>query len=248
MHGLHNSFSESWHLFILELAPVETENSLECSQQACPLHIPKHTELIQTQFAAILALEVGSSAHWPRIPPQNTNPSSSAPSPPPTNTSVPSAAFLLLLLHSPALTQKYRSWQNRQDKLRIQQKQLQPSINHSWWGDSEQQLLSGNSHCVAQVSTFPVGQGRYSLCHTLPGGTFAALEFPRAVSQEHTLQVLPLKWTHLYCRSCIVIKFLVMHKNIFPCIPLGWTQSATRVTLRLPKICLAPLQQYKPDV
>lgn len=42
MHGLHNSFSESWHLFILELAPVETENSLECSQQACPLHIPKH--------------------------------------------------------------------------------------------------------------------------------------------------------------------------------------------------------------
>lgn len=43
MHRLHNSFSQSWYLFTLEFAPVETENSsLECSQDT-HVHTQGHT-------------------------------------------------------------------------------------------------------------------------------------------------------------------------------------------------------------
>lgn len=98
MHRLHNSFSQSRYLFTLELAPVKMENSLECSHHTCAhtwaCMSPATQSWLLTEFAATLVLEVGSNAHWPRVPSQNTNPSSSAPSPTSTNKlSVPTAAL-----------------------------------------------------------------------------------------------------------------------------------------------------------
>lgn len=131
MHRFHNSFSQSWHLFILELAPVETENSLECSQHTCAhtwACMSPPTGLTPRQFAAALEVEVGSSAHWPRVPPQNTSPRSSPPSHkrafspncclPPAPTALPSPEPEMQILAEQA------------GQAEDQQKQLLPSINH----------------------------------------------------------------------------------------------------------------------
>lgn len=66
IHRLHNSFSQSWDLFTLELAPVETENSSLERSQDTHVHTHRHSWMfsLKTNYldpASLFLLQEGET-------------------------------------------------------------------------------------------------------------------------------------------------------------------------------------------
>lgn len=197
MHRLHNSFSQGWYLLIWELAPVEIENSVECSQHVCThmgLHVAS-TGLIQTQLAAALLLEVltGPVSHpkhqaqfftsFPSSHKQAFSPNHCLP---PAPTALPSPEPEMQILAEQARqAEDSAEAASAINKSFLKRWQF---VHSCHWTAAAQQSLP-----VQSPTVWPRGSPLQWDNQDSPSITPTALKSPNALAQEHTLSVLPLK-------------------------------------------------------